>query len=542
MNTPNQALSYSEARLKEFSFRVNELETAAAEGIETYKGVRTIEFRAGLEIEFNLHTPDDLESRFASASSVPEHMISFAWGQIINPEAQAHESHDGTIEDFRGYAAEFIHRLQPSNQQEESLQELWLSQVESMGIKDIFNFLIYEEFSQPQLAIPTCPNTDSPSEVDAYTNENNWIEWRFGPGTMQSGYYDHSETPEIRLTPCQPSELLRRATIVKQRMAEIGNKLGLVVVAGDEMSHIHLSVYEQLEGDEWRSLIGNSEDKSADTIDITSGMLKAHRDGVGMLGVGLFNYGRALLHRGVDNMKVGPVRNNIRVLDGRIELRSHFSDLEQGVSWVIAGATEGLSIGSQALAESRYSVTRLDGVLRVKRLEPEFDKERDLVIQRMLEKSRLIGDGRFRVDRGWARNNGIKLAESLSGFRMEPHSAQPLFASVLASAVRLQDGRPTVSAESLEQAWYELAASDRNALEDAGLSELLDEELINLRFSGLRLVPDTAVVGGSEYRWPQSEARIERMRQATSLQKMLGSQALHGIVDRIRDVYKATGR
>ncbi|MCA9346325.1 hypothetical protein KC960_02445 [Candidatus Saccharibacteria bacterium] len=521
----NSPLQDNAEQLAQNQFAIAELEQAAQEGIDTYKGKRHLEFRVGIEIEFGLQRPSDFRSDVVDNEKISDSLRDYNVGLVLNPDTIHSDDHDYTdlVGEFRSYAKGFLQRLKPEDKAEADFQERWLEQVDQLGPAEIVNFLIYEEFSKPKLRIPEISEDASLEDIDAFSDENGWIEWRFGRGTLQSGYYDNAGVSEIRLTPCNPSEALRRTAIIKQRMGEIGAELGAIVTTGAQMEHVNLSVYERQQDGSYNELIGNSESRADDTVDITSGIMEAKQEGIYIDAEMASKYDYMFAKGGSGNLNVGPTRKTLRVLDGRVELRGGFRNTEQAVAWVLAGTVDGLTNGAEALAIEGYEVSRYGEVIRVVRAEG-FDKEADLQVQRMYENSEVDENGKFKINDGFAMIRGEAVTASLFGDDAEQCKAPDVLAMTVVSATRLDEsGLPTVTPESLESALNELSDGLREKVTEYGfddLSALADR--FNERLAKVRVLKDKAVIGSTEHVGLGREETLRRMATSRVISLALG--------------------
>lgn len=524
-NTDLELQTPTSEQLEPSPFAIDDIERIARDGLDTYKGKRHLEFRVGIEVEFGLHRPSKFRHDVVDNEEFSESFKKDNVGLVLNPDTIQAEDHEyiDLVGEFRDYAKGFLQRLEPSSEEEEGFRSLWIGQIDELGPAEIFNFLVYEEFSKPKLHIPETPEGDNLANIDAYSEENGWIEWRFGNGTLQSGYYDNDGTSEMRLTPCSPAEALRRTAIIKQRMAEIGTELGVIVTTGAQMEHVNLSVYEKQSDGTFKELIGNSESKAADTLDVTSGIMEANQDGIHIDAQMASRYDYIFSEHVGSKLRVGPTRRTLRVLDGRVELRGGFRNTEQATAWLLAGAVDGLTHGAEALASEGYEIARYGEVMRVERIEG-FDKEADLQVQRMLENSELDEEGRLSLNDGYATVRGEAIAQCLLGEEAGENQAPNVLSSTVVTATRIDsNGLPSVTAASLTEAVYGLSERLRDKVLSYGFEDpdtLADR--LNDRLAKVRVVKDRAIIGTSEHRGLGREGTIQRMAASRVIALALG--------------------
>jgi hypothetical protein len=509
-------------------FQVDLIEQTAREGFETYKGVRSLEFRVGIEMEFQIGKPARVRSVLDELDADPDRKRQIR-AELLNPEIIEVETPDNTevLTELQEHARGFIGRLRPENDTEQATKTKWLGEIDDFGADELINFMLYEEFSTPQLGIPVVPENASLAQVDAFGQENGWLEWRFGTGSLQTGYYDNAAMSEIRLTPCSPSEALHRSSIIKQRLKELGGQFGLLVRATPRLEHINVSAYDISQPEE-SSIIGNGAAKAEDTVDATSGVMKAYQDNININPTVVKDYDYMFSKYSTTGFRVGPTRKTLRVLDGRVELRGDFSTTANGVAWVTAGIVEGLSEGADGLRRQGYDTSVYSKVVEVQRT-PEFDKDTDLQIQRAFENSEKEPDGTFNLDVGYETMRSLEIDSAMFG--VYDHPGLDVRIAVAATKVR-EDGSPFVTADSLR--------ATREATSDTykRLVGNIDEDrlesvvaILNDRLNTIRIIDNMAVIGRAERVGMDKQAIFAKLAGSRVVNLALGGDASNFIRD-----------
>jgi hypothetical protein len=517
-------------------FDIRGLERTAAEGVVTYQGdVRAFEFRAGIEIEFSMSSPQDFRKEVIENEKQSENNREFGISAVLNRESiqGVYEEPTEVLAEFRDHVRGFVQRLEARDEVEEQTRQLWLSQVDQFGTSELINFLLYEEFSKPQLVVPQPPEDNKLRSIDEYAEENGWIEWRFGNGTLQTGYYDNQNVSEIRLSPCAPSEALERVKIIKERMKQLGEQFGVLIRTSHQSEHINLSIYERLEDGSDVAIIGNEEAKARDTIDVSSGILQAQQEGVWLHPNLLKRYDYMFSKHSQIGFSVGPTRKTLRVLNGRLELRGGFYSTEQGVAWLIGGAVSGISQGAANIEKAGYAITHVDEIFKVSRT-PDFKKEADLQIQRAFENSEVDESGAFELNLGYAIIRADEITNALvdlDNIKGSATQGSDVFCETIIAAARIgSEGSPIVSEDSLEAAFdavgqkYPVTADKiKESLLVFGFSDIPTLAAhINKRFKTVRLEPEKVVRGASNYMVEDRQEAIEKLRNSNSIRLTVG--------------------
>jgi hypothetical protein len=532
----------------DFTRHLTRLEDMAEQGIVTPEGINSYEFRAGIEIEFQLADPKKLNAALSDRritintrngyleSVVNKSDIGATIIDISNSEEEAH---------LRNKARDTIGALEPRNEAEAARKQEWLSQIPQFTTKDFINFRLYQEFSTPSLVDPVLGKNATLAEVDTFSQDQGWLEFRFGKGELQTGYYDNPGMSEVRLAPCAPHEAVRRKAVVLDRLGEIAGEYGVLAMESADTEHINLSIYEH-QGDSVRPVIGNSTPEARRrTVDVTSGIAAGYQDGLWIhADTARFNYnfGRYASQQ----LKIGPTRQTMRVLEGRIELRSSFKQADQALGWLMAGSIAGLAKGADGLAAEGYTPTQEAAVYHVQR-NASFNKQTDIHIQRAFEASE-VTDGVFQLGDGWNMIRGGDLFTALTAIpENEQQSGADLFNKIAISSVRLDDrGIPQIDPNLLKAAIANVREYSRPSLEK---QPKFDESMIshlNERLSTVTLKPTKVVKGVAAYGTASREdafaklqaspmARLAYGEDVDSVVQWLNSTPIRDALERLED-------
>lgn len=144
-------------------------------------------------------------------------------------------------QDVRQLAREEIDKLEPSSDAEESQKREWLAQIPELNSCELANFIIYSQLARPTFARPNLR-----SYFDATDDPQDTLEFRFGNGLYQTGYYDNPGGFEMR-TNAAPAPIalrrLRRTLNVAQKISD-KHKVNFSKGSG----HINFSVLAEEDG------------------------------------------------------------------------------------------------------------------------------------------------------------------------------------------------------------------------------------------------------------------------------------------------------
>lgn len=343
---------------------------------------------------------------------------------------------------IRDEARAYVAALPAATAEEAAKREEWLANIDTFTTSDLINFKIYQEFSQPTLGKTAPPVGGSYREMEVDGDRKGWLEFRFGNGTLQSGYYDNPTVTEMRLTPCPPEVLVEREEIIRKRVLALTTQFNGMVLDGG--THINLSAYQyDARTMEWEPVINQAH--PGKMLDAVSGLSAAIEDGATLtekLADRRSFYGPT---GGMRSWEVSPYRDSIRVKEDYVELRdaSMKATTAHGLLWMMAGMMEGFESGSQALQERGHHVATF-----VSRLVPEtthrYDKRYDLQLLRAIEQSKAT-DHVIEVDASHARQRGGKMVESWIGWRVPRESTASMISTWLIRATQYNaEGRLSV--------------------------------------------------------------------------------------------------
>lgn len=545
----------------DFSSQVIHLEDMAMTGIDTPRGVESFQFRCGIEIEFGLIDPEKFrhaletneqnslemhndrmqgyepplseEARAKIDSEFEQRQADsrkFQLSTIKNPECIEGTVADTTelVDEFKAYAVDFIKRLPASGPEEESKRAKWIDEAPNFGIQEVINFLIYEEFSRPTLSDVTSLSEDTVEALDRYTETQGWLEFRFGTGKLQTGYYDNEGMSEVRMAPCAPSEAIRRKQIIDRRIAEIASQFGALVQSTSNHEHINLSVHRKNPDGSYSSLIGQDPEDHEATLDIAAGIAASFQDGVWLNQKDMkWDYKFNSKHGG-ERLTFSPNRRSVRIVNGRLELRSTFHQADQALNWLVSGTIVGLQHGKEELAQDGYQTPEITNRYRVHRTQ-EFDKQTHLEVQRAFENSQVVADGDeevFNLSSGYNMINGEGISKALTGSE-EAFYGCDIFNDIIMRCIRIgQDGTPEVKADILKRVYDELEERQRGFIDNYTDNHDLDEltKKINGNLQTVGLEPTSVIAGEVKYAVDGSSRAIDRLSHSASGQLAYGPE------------------
>jgi hypothetical protein len=339
-------------------------------------------------------------------------------------------------------------------------------------------------------------------ELDGFSEQHGWLEFRFGTDIFQKGYYDSPGVSEFRLTPCPPTEAIRRYGIIGERIEALANEHNVAIMTGPNLGeHVHLSVYAPDSQGNMQPLIGHGEERQSNTIAMLSGIGAGFQDGLFLhpsyiQGTDTFMGIRGRI------MEMGPQRREIRVVEDRLESRSH-QNTEQALNILMGGIIYGLEKGESAISEDGYDTPFLKPALRVHRT-PEFDKKTDLDLQRGVENAEQVGEG-LEVDLAWKRTFAEDFVVSLLPARqIEELTNYPVFVDIIFQSMRIaSDGTPYIDQEALAQIY---------GVDPASIAAVT--RIMNNRLGVLRVEQTDAIKGQFIYEPRDEKEAMEHLRHS----------------------------
>lgn len=428
MSVPHEYLPQQPEQISEYELFRDRVQRVQAEAVE---GAVPTKFLASVEMEIHIathaengdrlaHTPiyaDLLHSGprdEATQEWIKEHKVALPNREMLQSQLFPEEQ-SSYEEQVRDEARAMVAALPAASPQQEQKRAAWMANIDTFTTMDLINFKVYQEFSKPTLGETAPPVGASYADMQADGDRKGWIEFRFGNGVLQEGYYDNPTVTEMRLTPCPPDELVEREEIIRQRILEVTTQFNGMLLDGN--THINMSAYHyDAASRHWLSAM--REDNPDGLLDAASGIAAAIEDGLTLtetLADQPKFYGPI---GGMKAWEMSQYRDSIRVKDGYIELRdaSLKASTAHGVLWMMAGMMEGFESGCQALAKRGHTVAE-----RVKRITPEktesFDKRYDLQLLRALEQSKPRG-AFLELDGRHAAHKGKRIVDIVTGWQV----------------------------------------------------------------------------------------------------------------------------
>ncbi len=540
-----------------FLGHIERLERMALDGIETPNGTESYQFRTGIEVEFALLDPEKFSKAIsdhkANAQSrldntlrtieTPEEreqiseihkrqtagFIDSNLRNINNPDLLESPSPNNTevTDEFKQYISGFINSLPAANDHEEAKRQKWLAQIPEFGAREVINFMLYEEFSKPTLADNTTPS-GTLEVVDQFSETQGWLEFRFGSGDLQTGYYDNEDMCEIRTAPCPPSEAIKRKEIISERLNELASQFGLLFMSSSDHEHINISVYKSSsDSDAYVPIIGNDISRQDKTLDVTAGISKVFNDGL-WLSEEDMHHDYVYSKYGGRNLRFGPTRQSVRIMDDRLELRTGFRRADQAVNWLLTGSIEGLQSGHNAINNDSYKSPQPQSIYRVDRNE-KFDKHRDLQIQRAFENLKEI-DGQFELDTGYNIIRADRITKALLGNTDTLHGSDAFNEWIFSSIEVDEHGRPSINSTKLATNYKQIrekySTQKLPFMEEFGPDkfEVLTEQL-NERFAVVTLNKTEVIAGEVEYKVDGLDELEQRLSSSRTTRLAFGDQA-----------------
>ena len=537
-----------------FIAQTERLEDMARQGIETPNGIEYLQFRAGIESEFAIvdpkvyrkylaereesdqkaltrkleNNPSDYENIHSDHEKSVKNNRDYERNLVLNPENIDIDELDNTelIEEFKQYATAFVGRLSAKSPSEEAKKADWLNQIPSFGVREMINFLLYEEFSRPTLEDVKPPVGGTLEQLDAYSEAQGWLEFRFGNGTLQTGYYDNDGMCEMRLAPCSPSEQVRRKLIIQERLVELANEFGVLIRTGADHEHVNLSTYSKTSTGEFVPIVGLDEQRRPKTLAITAGISKAYAAGL-LLHPSIMKQDVYFTPYG-DSMEFSSVRKTVRLMGDVVELRGKFGQADQAVNMLVAGAIDGLHEGYDRIKSEGIEVPEEATVQRVHR-QPDFDKEKDLQIQRAFENA-TFKEGEFDFNALNAYNflRADEITQSLLGNSTQ---GSAILNSFIISSVEVgREGTPHINPATLQQTFNELPESFQQEIQEITGTDFREiAARVNPRLEKVRLEAVTTIAGKAKYGVNGRAAAMERLRNSPIAHLTLGDETDHTI-------------
>ncbi|HSX16163.1 MAG TPA: hypothetical protein VLF40_05200 [Candidatus Saccharimonadales bacterium] len=388
---------------------------------------------------------------------------------------------EARMAELRLEAKAYISALEPKNGQEAAKRQAWLAEIDRFSAADLVNFQLYREFSTPTLG-DTKPPVDAPyGEMLAYSEAMGWLEFRFGQGILQEGYYDGGDSVcELRLTPCLPSELRDREAKVLLRLYELGRELDVEFVV--PYAHLSLGIYAET-GEtggaaEAVPVIGLDEAHEERTLDVVSGIGAAIEDAVFMR-AGQARHRRTYgAQPAMSQPRITTHRTDVRIHKNYLELRANTklnAGTDHGLLWMMAAAGVGMQLGRGALAEQGHTVATVGPSLRI---EPTatYAKERDIELHRAIEDLRVCPDGQLDVWPSYLSERGMRLTERLTDFTFPNRETPKIFAAIFLHSLSLGEAGQL---QFKREVYHLLLTRFQQATPDFDLAALHDDAVVD---------------------------------------------------------------
>lgn len=271
--------------------------------------------------------------------------------------------------------------LVPKNEEQAERKAKWLQQIPELTPKELINYQIYR-----RLSVPTLDSPNTSMYLGADDSPETTLEFVFGNGEYQTGYYDNPGCFEMRTQAAKPSianERKKRAVAVGRAVAE---QFGTIFAyKGD---HSNFSLWTP--GENGMRTIHSLDSQEGQEIARrgVAGMLYALRDSLSViLPVSYYS----MPPEKVSTLAADPERDGtFRVVPDRFEQRLPVGEHNHEINalGLMSGCAHG--INNEAIDTSFTTVTK--GTLLT--AGPGYDKVRDLYLLRALQQS-LLDDGSF---------------------------------------------------------------------------------------------------------------------------------------------------
>lgn len=505
--------------------RLSELQNELA---SAYYGGSPLYFLGGLECELYLETSESGIDVFASrdyTQTIAQGVKEKFNKRMFVPDDEVYDLLDGTsaeerinYDQLRIEAYNTISSLEPQNREEYDKQQRWLANIETFTPTDFINFRLYQEFSTPTLG-PAAPQKGATYEQLCAENEpsTSWLEFRFGNGTLQEGYYDNKNVVEYRLSPCPPDELARREKIITDRFVAIAAEHNTAVFEGG--SHLNVSLYSPGKDGQAHPVIGPQRERLAGTIHTVAGIAAGIEQGAWMSEK---NARDSSLFGAIGKNEgcfIAPDREVVRLQEDYVELRAPAfkTSTAHGLLWMMAAMSYGYHYGYRHLKAEGHDTTYLIDKVMVERT-PQFNKHIDLQLLRTIEESTLF-EGVLHHNKKFDRS--YKNVASIYGEQIDDREAIIIDGAIVKSLRFDRDGRFTVDDVAFTRAYqssYDLLSNvastpiQRTPIETLlnGLKSFLQRDA--LRANVIEVVVANPIVPGLEpnewlERWNTSPIR-----------------------------------
>lgn len=422
-----------------------------------------------------------LEHDFATGSilGVPAHcLIGVEIDFNIREKDTTHDQR-AVLELSRASMAAELSLLVPKDQEQAERKAQWIQQIPKLSLAELVNYQVYRRLSTPTL--------DSPNKsmyLHADDSPETTLEFVFGNGLYQTGYYDNPASFEMRTQAAKPTIADRRIKRALAVAREVAEEFGAIFYY--EGSHTNFSVWTSEDGELRPLHTLDSKDGQELARKGVAGMLYALRDSMSVLKPPRC---ASPPDRKVDQLlEVHPERDGtFRVVPDRFEQRISVSEKNHDLNALALMSGFAYGVNNETIDTSFITIdtgtllTAGDG----------YNKIRDLYLLRALQQS-LQPDGSF-VFPGvseFNENRGNGMISSLIGVGVYARgSASPIIKS-LVEKIRLgEDGLLGVDEKAFNRA-IDNASFHLTILGKPG-------DTVQERLSRIRVLPDSPLINGS---------------------------------------------
>lgn len=445
------------------------------------------------EVEFSIHPPD---------SEAIGRMADAGYEKVsCSPSALASERQ--LITAAREDATAMLATLVPESDEEADRLTLWKSQVPEFTIGDAVNYRVYEELSVPALSYKQSTVDMTRSQIEAVSPGE--VEFRFGPGVFQEGYYDNRTISEIRLSPRSDKLYPARRKLLRDLVGTVAAQHGLAAYVGTE--HINMSPYN----DELSYLPDPRQDIEP-YVAVAAGL-------------------RRVLHEGIlyditsdppmpVNLGVSPWRGmtDVRMMPGRFEFRGFCYQTEdpeflwgthplKALRFMRAGMEYGLL---HATDDDKRYIERLTTLAT--QPDTDYDRVEDLSVQRLVGAMCLDKDGSITVAPIAMDATMARALERITDIQGLPYRDKE-FADFIAT-MRLRGSHVQIEDERM---W-----AFRKALRGSRLWLEINKQKVNDRLRRIAVEPVSAIAWRGDVQG--ADEVLANVAKATALQRVAPEQ------------------
>lgn len=367
-----------------------------------------------------------------------------------------------------------ISDLRPQNDEEADRKANWLEQVDALTRPELVMFMAHSILARPTLS----PGRGDLQKAFSDTDSQNTLEYRFGKGKYQAGYYDNE--PEIRTMPASPKVALERRQYAMKTYHMLALQYGMRANFGSDDTNISFW-QETPDGD--RELVHGLETKDQALFSRHVGevMLLALRDAnPAIVPYSVLAQNTPLVwslggYRST-SMRVTPDRFEHRIGRGEVE------DASQRLAALVGGF-----ISARQYPSDRRRIARLPAFGPSE----AYDKTRDIHVLRAVEHSEIDAAGYLRLDMAYASVRASQILSALVGYRHnEADRCLDSRTIGLVKTICYQDEQLHCDPQALAAWKHGVGEQDLRQLEGMGQARL-DADYINNRlqtvaYAGLR--------------------------------------------------------